>query len=232
MLSSWPTSHATLLLVLFVQSAVGNGPNQKVQCPCCTRDFDGIEDVQNFKASLDRMKDPETSELLRANRQQVEKSRAEKAEYQTWRKVVSETMHDVMDWTRMTNEAKDTEVTISDTEVDLSARQKDLNTLREAIADLQTNCDDLRDLTDNSKRWTDDAVRVSRKKMDISQKKVDLSISTSNNADRDLHQVEESLSKHQTEKDELNNKIVELNKLMTNLNARIANMSAKVRILL
>lgn len=199
-----------------------------MHCPCCTREFDGVDEVRTFRDSLERMKDVETSELLRANMQQVEKSRETKAEYQRWRTAVSETMHDVLDWNRMTTEAKDTQVAIDGIESELAARQTELSKLQGDISDLQTNADELRDAVDASRRWTEDAARLSRKKMEIGQKKVDLSISTSTVAIRDLQTVEDDLAKRQAEEKSLNNKIIDLNTQMTTLNNKITTFSQKV----
>jgi chromosome segregation ATPase len=207
---------------------VKEGGNETVQCPCCCRNFEGMDDFRKFKESLDRMKDIETSELLRANRQEVEKSRAVKADYQRWRKVVSETMHDVIDWTRMSTEAKDTELAISDIEAELATYQNDVSTSQSSIAEMQTEEQDLHNLVDSTKRFAEDAGRLSRKKMEIFQKKSDLSVFAGNCADRDLKQVEKDLNKRQAEKDELNNMINELNRKMTILNNKITNLSTKV----
>lgn len=198
-------------------------------CPCCRRDFDTVADFDMFEASLDEMKDVERSELLRSNRQQAEKSRAAKAHYQRWRKAVSETMHDVLEFNRITTEVKDTEVVINDIEEELSTRQSELDGLKVTCSDLQTEADELRDLVDSTKRWTEDARRLSRKKMEIGQKQVDLSISTSHIADRDLQTVEDDLNKRIAEKDELMNKINNLNKVMSELNNKIVTLSAQVR---
>lgn len=198
-------------------------------CPCCRRDFDTVTAFDVFKDSLDEMKDVERSDLLRSNRQQAEKSRAAKANYQLWRKTVSETMHDVLEFNRITTEVKDTKGVINDMEQELSARQSELDGLRETCSDLQTEVGELRDLVDSTKRWTEDARRLSRKKMEIGQKQVELSISTSHIADRDLQTVEDDLNMRIADKDELMNKINNLNKVMSELNNKIAMLSAQVR---
>ena len=198
-------------------------------CPCCTREFEGLDDVQVFRDNLDRMKDVETSELLRANKQGIEKSRAAKAEYQNWRNVVSETMRSVVDWNRMTMEAKDAEVTIRDTQQDLTADTNELDKAKETVSGLQKDADEMRDLHDASKRWMEDTSRLARKKMEIYQKKADLSVATNSVTDRDLETVESDLTRRQAEKDSLNNQIIQFNKKMTKLNNNIAVLSQQVR---
>lgn len=198
-------------------------------CPCCRRNFDSLDDFDMFKASLDELKDVERSELLRSNRQQAEKNRSAKANYQRWRKTVSETMHDVLEFNRITTEVKDTDVVINDIAEEMSTLQIELDGLRDTCSDLQTESDELRNLMDSTKRWTEDARRLARKKMEIGQKQVDLSISTSHIADRDLKMVEDDLNKRIAEKDELMNKINSLNKVMSELNNKIAMLSAQVR---
>lgn len=199
-------------------------------CPCCIREFEGLDDVQEFKDNLDRMKDLETSELLRANKQGIEKSRAAKTEYQKWRNVVSETMPGVVDWNRMTTEVKDAEVAIRDIEQDLTADTNELDAAKETVSDLQKDADEMRDLHDASRRWMEDTNRLARKKMEIYQKKGDLtSCLTSTFTDRDLETVEADLTRRQAEKDSLNNEIIQLNKKMTRLNNQIANLSQQVR---
>lgn len=198
-------------------------------CPCCTRDFEGLDDVQVFRDNLARMKDVETSELLRANKQGIEKSRAAKAKYQNWRNVVSETVPGVVDWNRMTTEAKDAEVAIRDIEQDLTVDTNELDAAKETVSELQKDADEIRDLHDASKRWMEDTSRLARKKMEIYQKKTDLTVSTNTFSDRDLETVESDLAKRQADKDSLNNQIIQLNKRMTKLNNNIAVLSQQVR---
>ena len=197
-------------------------------CPCCRRDFNSVDDFDMFKASLDEMRDVERSELLRSNRQKADKTRSAKANYHRWRKTVSETMHDVMEFNRITTEVKDTEMVIDDVGEELSTLQLELDGFRDTCSDLQTEAEDLRNLMDSTKRWTEDARRLARKKMEIGQKQVDLSISTSHMADRDLQVVEEDLNRRIAEKDELMNKINSLNKVMSELNNKVAMLSSQV----
>jgi chromosome segregation ATPase len=198
-------------------------------CPCCRREFKTIAEFDTFNEALDDLKDVERSVLLRSNRDKVEKSRAAKANYQRWRKAVSETMHDVLEFNRLTTEVKDIDVVVHDIEQEVAAHQSELDGLSATCSELLTDADELRDLVDSTKRWTEDARRLSRKKMEIGQKQVDLSISTSDMTDRDLETVEDDLSKRTAEKDELMNKINGLNKIMSELNTKIAQLSQQVR---
>lgn len=215
----------------FSQSIIRNDDGEELKqfCPCCRRDFGSSSDFDIFRESMFELMDVERSELLLSNRQQAERDRSAKSNYQRWRKSIGECMQGVLEFRRIFTEVKDIETIVKDTEEDLAALQTDLVGLNDTCTDLQSDADELRDALDSTKRWTDDAGKLSRKKMEISSKQVDLSISTTDMADRDLETVENDLNRRMVQKDELTDKINKANRDVTELNARITQLSAKVR---
>jgi chromosome segregation ATPase len=200
-------------------------------CPCCRRSFEDVAAARQFKKSMAQLKSSQ-SVLLQTDKEKVEKDRTAIANYQRWRKTVSECMGDVLNYTRMEGEANDLEKTVADDEKELATAEKELQDLNNNSADLKKELEELRGLADISKRWNDDASRIATSKGQVRMKEdfsVNMSMSTTLSGGRDLRTVEADLERHQAQKDKLNDQVTVINKRQTELTQRLNMFSQQAR---
>lgn len=209
-----------------------HGELQDVICPCCTRSFNkDMDSIKIFQDTMAGFGDKERSPLLQLNKENANRARAAKKNYQTWRNSINEIIPELMEHARITAELGSLEATISEMTASVLSHQSQLDTLNEEHAATQIQFNDFRSLVELTKRWLDEAGKIAGKKMRISQKNTDLSLSmtsVSNTNNRNLRTVERDVESKMEEKDNLMNKINRLNKEMSAINTNIGNISTQV----
>jgi len=208
-----------------------HGELQDVICPCCTRSFNkDMDSIKIFQDTMAGFGDKERSPLLQLNKENANRVRAAKKNYQTWRNSINEIIPELMEHARITAELGSLEATISEMTASVLSHQSQLDTLNEEHAATQIQFNDFRSLVELTKRWLDEAGKIAGKKMRISQKNTDLSLSmtsVSNTNNRNLRTVERDVESKMEEKDNLMNKINRLNKEMSAINTNIGNISTQ-----
>ena len=189
------------------------------------------DSIKIFQDTMAGFGDKERSPLLQLNKENANRARAAKKNYQTWRNSINEIIPELMEHARITAELGSLEATISEMTASVLSHQSQLDTLNEEHAATQIQFNDFRSLVELTKRWLDEAGKIAGKKMRISQKNTDLSLSmtsVSNTNNRNLRTVERDVESKMEEKDNLMNKINRLNKEMSAINTNIGNISTQV----
>jgi myosin heavy subunit len=185
------------------------------------------DELQKFLKNMKALEDDE--DLVGSDHTAEEQYRATLDKYQRWRKVVSERMDDLRDYSRMTSEAAELEKETSRLQDDIGHYQATLKDQRGKEAEVLSEKQELDTLAIAAKGWSGDATRIAEKRMQISQKNLDLTATaTATDNTRDLRTVEREVDELSEEKDNLSNKINRLNKEMTNLNTRFNQLSTQV----
>jgi predicted nucleic acid-binding Zn-ribbon protein len=164
----------------------------------------------------------DTSPLLKVD----PKYRELKANYESWKTVLTGCMDDLRDYERMNQEMSEVDNQNHRLRDDVAHYQTKLRDQKKDTTDLQVADEELRELLDVTKRWSEDAGRISEKRAKIVQEQ---EVLTASNADfgRDVTTVELELNRMNEEKDELANKISALNREMSGLNNRAAGFAAQ-----
>jgi len=195
-------------------------------CPCCQRSMDTNE-VMMFDATMESLSDPIRSELIQTDQASVGKNRSALRNYETWRKIVSQSMPDYLDHTRITNEVNDLEVSVSNGEDELKPMQDELSAAKDKADELQNDASELRQLLDVVNRLRDDANRIAEKTRQVASKRDELSVMAPSAEGRDLKSMEMDFDAKNNEKDELMRKNTKLNKDLTSLNHRIMTLGSQ-----
>lgn len=177
---------------------------------------------------MKELADPETSPLIKVDPEKLQKDRAAKANYERWRKAVSQCIADVGEHQRLLNECKTLTQTVSELESAVGELDQELTgTLQANQAEAQSKVDELRNLTQNIQRWVDHANQIASKKLRVSQKHNDLTMSMTalDSGGRDLRTVERDLDQKRDEKDTLNKRISRLQKEMMQFNNKVTNLT-------
>mmetsp|Transcript_27257 Transcript_27257/g.40242 ORF Transcript_27257/g.40242 Transcript_27257/m.40242 type:complete len:1418 (-) Transcript_27257:229-4482(-) len=203
-----------------------NGDLVEFRCPCCETT---LEDLPRFQSKMKELADPEISPLIKADPEKLQKERAAKANYERWRKTISQCIADVGEHKRLLLESKTLNMTIAEFESAAEALNQEITgTLQANLVEEQTQVDELRLLTQSIQRWVEDVNRIASKKLRVSQKYNDLTMSMTalDTGNRDLRTVERDLEQKRDEKDTLNKRVSRLQKEFMQLNTKAANLSA------
>lgn len=200
----------------------------KRQCPCCCRDFND-EEQRVFNETMKELADPESSPLVRGDEETLKQYRAMKADLESWRTTVYNSMADLNNYNRVVKELKELEPKVKEGEASLKVKETEITELESQASGLQEEENNLRSMSDTSRRWLDDAKRIAEQKDNINVKMDQLRAETSDSlGETNLETVEEQLNSLREEKDSLVDKINKLNKNMTNINQQITAASQKV----
>jgi hypothetical protein len=147
-----------------------DGGNERATCPCCKQEAAG----DNLRVLVETLKSwkSKNSPLLDTTQQADQDHRAEKEKFQKWRKVVFDSLGQLRDYWRISEEVSKLEKELQELDLEMTESKGSLKERKKHVDDLRAKADDLCELADATKQWTGDASRIAGKKMQISQKLV------------------------------------------------------------
>lgn len=176
-------------------------PNYKVVCPCCERELDK-DSAPVFSRKMKSLMKSD-SPLIKEG----EKNKTARSQFQTWRKIVTENMNDILEYRRIANEVNDIEHNCSSLETVLTEKKEYLETSKVSLDEIISEVDGLRGLLESCKMWQSAADRISNKRSQAVNKSNTLSISESVHNGRDLKTVERDFAEKTEKKDEYQEKV-------------------------
>ena len=147
------------------------------------------------------------SNLMYLLTEKGENNKTARSQYQSWRKVVTENMNDILEYRRLANEIHDLEQHCITLETLLAEKQELRDTAKASIEESISEVDGLRSHLESCKIWQAAADRISNKKSQAMNKSNTLSISESVYNGRDLKTVERDLAEKTAKKDEHQEKV-------------------------
>lgn len=199
-------------------------------CPCCTKSFDGDDDINDFHVRMNELADPDVSELHAMANKKAANVREAIDKYENWRRTVSENMNEHLELVRVLEDLKDVETTIeeeeggrgslADLESELEREDAKLSEKKEVATELQTLMTTVNGIQETAKR-------VWEKMGNVKEKKEKLEYQFCGNVDdpRDLRTVEKDLTKSSDQKEVAYTDINKLNNEQKQINENISRIT-------
>eukprot|EP00571_Detonula_confervacea_P010665 CAMPEP_0172307014 /NCGR_PEP_ID=MMETSP1058-20130122/7955_1 /TAXON_ID=83371 /ORGANISM="Detonula confervacea, Strain CCMP 353" /LENGTH=1404 /DNA_ID=CAMNT_0013019073 /DNA_START=130 /DNA_END=4344 /DNA_ORIENTATION=- len=203
----------------------------EMACPCCTKTFDGDDDINNFYTRMNELADPDVSELHAMANKNAQKVREAIDNYEKWRRIISENINEHLEFARVVEELKEVETIIGEEEGgghgSLKDLESELKTEEATLTEKKDLLNELQTLMTTVNGIQDTAKRVWEKMGNVKEKKAKLKYQFLGNVDdpRDLKTVEKDLTKSSDQKEVAYTNINKLNNEQKQLNEKISRIT-------
>jgi len=192
-----------------------DGEVEKTACPCCSKEFDGNDELDTFKGWFKTQMSPDTSTLMDGADGNNEEM---KAKYNAWISTIEENLGGYKDGVRLGHEVSKVEAEIKETEEKLLRCQGDFDSAKAIYDTCATGVSELEGLEGELNRLLSGGNGLADKRGEVESKKKNLEAYAPSSEGKSLREVEAEVSKHQGDKEARMKTIQDLNKEMSNIN--------------
>ena len=198
-----------------------------MECPCCARGFRENDEINAFQSRILELSDESVSELM-VTQDGAAKAREAIDRYEKWRKIISENIHEHIEYTRIVAEIKETEALLAgEGQAELKEVEAELKLEEEKLADKREVAKELQGLLQTVTSLHETGTRVWEKRGQVKEKKEKLELQSFAKIDdpRNLKTVEGDLATASSEKEAAYTQINNLNNEQKTLNEKISRVT-------
>eukprot|EP00956_Cyclotella_meneghiniana_P004983 scaffold6162_cov123-Cyclotella_meneghiniana.AAC.1 len=201
----------------------------KDSCPCCTRDFNNMDELKTFTNRMAELGDLDTSELIRLNQDKTKEAGTFLSKLERWKEVMSDNIISYNEFTNINKEIRELESHIeAEGDAELKNLQEALEREQSKVVIKKEETQNLRKLLDVVNGLVDMAERFWDKKRQVKDKKDELqrnSLGYLANDSRSLKQVEKDIAESGVAKEKAYSEISRLNEEQRQINENISRVT-------